>query len=90
MQILAKELGILNLTNEQLTKDKNFIFNINNLLLKQHEINKLNSLEKIKKFHINLDIFENMKLLTTTFKRKRKNIEIHFKDIFEELYKDLY
>uniref|UniRef100_A0A915CUS7 AMP-dependent synthetase/ligase domain-containing protein n=1 Tax=Ditylenchus dipsaci TaxID=166011 RepID=A0A915CUS7_9BILA len=68
------------------------IVTIESLLADLHKLGKaakLNSIEQVKKVHIEMELFsvENG-LLTPTMKSKRPQLRLKYKDIMKSLYKD--
>lgn len=51
--------------------------------------NKLKGFERLKRIYINPKNFAELDLITTTFKVKRFEAEVYFKELINELYKGL-
>jgi long-chain acyl-CoA synthetase len=85
LKAVASELGIEG-THEELTQnaDINKWF-VEQLLAKQKE-SGLKGFERIKKINISPQSFEELELLTTTFKIKRHVAKNHFQATLDELY----
>ena len=47
---------------------------------------KFNGLERIKKFFVDIASFEQLGLLTNSFKLKRKQVIAYYKDYFDQMY----
>lgn len=86
---IANELGIEG-THDELTQNEEINkWFLDQLLAKQKEAG-LKGFERIKKLYISPKNFEELQLLTTTFKIKRHLAKVHFKEILDNLYEGLY
>jgi long-subunit acyl-CoA synthetase (AMP-forming) len=50
---------------------------------------KFNSLERIQRIHIETDSWQRLDLITTSFKKKRNDLKIYYKDVIAKLYEGL-
>lgn len=50
---------------------------------------KFNSLEKIKKIYIEIDSWQRLGFVTTSFKKKRYDLKVYYEDVINKLYEGL-
>lgn len=86
---IAKELGIEGTYEEICHNDDINKWFVDQLAAKQKS-SGLKGFERIKKIHISPQTFEELELLTTTFKIKRHIAKNHFKETLDTLYEGLY
>ena len=88
LEKLAVEMGIEGDISD-LANNEYIINGVMDIFRRQAEKKKFNKLEQPKKIHIESTLFADLDLLTTTFKKKRNIFKEHYKDLIDNLYKDL-
>lgn len=84
---LKESLGV----DKDVTLDsKDFINNFLNTFLKCNKENKLNSLEKIKGLIVDTRDWQNLGLITNSFKKKRNELKKFYQEQINKLYEKLY
>jgi len=86
LKVLAKELGLGDLTVEQLCQNKEVKDRILADMNKKGKDMKINSFELAKQLHLEPTSFAERQLLTPTFKLIRHQAKQHYQKVIEELY----
>ena len=84
---VAKSLGVEG-SYDELCKSQTIIDHFLKIIEEKQKAENLKSFEKVKKLKISPESFEELELLTTTFKIKRLVAREHFKSVVEALYKE--